>query len=455
MPVVDPTEQVEPITVPVPVQITAPQYRGVTVDTRYVPQSALLTHLEGSSWTVNYYSQVLGEDNAVEGQDVTRSEIYQQYRLIKGFEFKVTTPLSTSQDPVSKSMQMTGGANVYPFVVPNVGDMFLADMGDGKEGLFKVTSSERRSIMKDTAHAIEYMWIDYSTPQRRGDLGQKTVQTLYFVRDFLMHGQNPLLVEEDYRNAKELVERYHEMAGVYFRAFTSDEFRTMLLPAQVGPTYDPFMMAAVKSHFSTWDAPELRHLRTLNVGGDNAMRSLTLWEVLSKRQPRLLKGAARRMGLVMARSFSSPADPMMEGIYWSGLSYVVYPKDPTINVNLEDVVVKKEVVLDEIVDSASKILSLNDLIGLQELAGLPYDDAPLIHQVLVDDHYVFSQAFYDQSSTGQSKLELAVGDYLNGRAISHKLLLAFCDTYHAWGGLERFYYMPIVLLLIKASIRSL
>ena len=90
MPVVDPIDQAEQIEQPPKVQIAAPQYRGVTVDTRYVPQSALLTHLEGSSWTVNYYSQVLGEDNAVEGQNVTREAIYQQYRLIKGFEFKVT-----------------------------------------------------------------------------------------------------------------------------------------------------------------------------------------------------------------------------------------------------------------------------------------------------------------------------------------------------------------------------
>ncbi len=454
MPVVEPSDLVEQIEQPAPVQIAAPQYRGVTVDTRYVPQSSLLTHIEGSSWTVNYYSQVLGEDNAVEGQNVTRQAIYQQYRLIRGFELKVTQPLQSTQDETSKSMTMTGGANVYPFVVPNVGDMFIADVGDGREGVFKITRSERRSIFKETAYAIEYVWIDYSTPQRRNDLGAKTVQTLYYVRDFLMHGQNPLLVESDYKLAQELAERYHEMADVYFNAFTSDEFRTLILPAQVGPTYDHFLVQAVKSHFSTWDAKQLRHLRTLNCAGDNAMRSLTVWDILSQRKPRLLKGCARRMGLVGARQIGSPKDPMMEGIYWSGISYVLYPKDPSINVNLEETV-PRAVTLDEgLVDSPSRITNLSELLGETDLAGLPYPSAPLVHAVLGDDHYVFSQAFYDKSE-GQSKLEMAVHDYLEHRNISPKLLLALCDTYHAWGGLERFYYMPIVLLLIKATIRGM
>ncbi|MNU19713.1 hypothetical protein D3C71_79460 [compost metagenome] len=454
MPVVDPTDLVEQIEQPPKVQIAAPEYRGVTVDTRYVPQSALLTHLEGSPWTVNYYSQVLGEDNAVAGQNVTREAIYQQYRLIKGFELKVTQPLQQTQDPVSKSMTQTGMANIYPFVIPNVGDMFLADIGDGREGLFKITSSERRSIYKESAYVIEYMWIDYSTPARRNDLGAKTIQTLYFVRDFLMHGQNPLLVQEDYEQAQQLAERYHEMAAVYFGAFTSDEYRTLLAPAQVGPTYDHFLTMAVKSHFSTWDAKELRQLRTLNCGGDNAMRSLTVWEVLSQRNPRLLRGAARRMGLVGARTFAKPSDPMMEGIYWSGISYVLYPKDPTINVNLEEVVLTTPTMEEYLVDSPSRISNLSDLLTPTELAGLPYDNAPLIHAVLKDDHYIFSKAFYERTE-GQSKLELAVHDYLERRQINPKLLLSFCDTYHAWGGLERFYYMPIVLLLIKATIRSL
>ena len=31
-------------------------------------------------------------------------------------------------------------------VIPNVGDMFLADIGDGKEGVFAVTASDKKTM---------------------------------------------------------------------------------------------------------------------------------------------------------------------------------------------------------------------------------------------------------------------------------------------------------------------
>ena len=453
MPIVD-DEAIDNVVVqPAPVAIAAPQYRGVVVDTQYTPLSNLMTHVEGSSWTVNYYSQVLNDDNQVQGQQPNLDPIYQQYTLIRGFELKVTSPLTTSQDTETMSMSLTGSANVYPMVIPNIGDMFLADIGDGREGIFKITNSERRSIFKDTVHFIEYVLVNYSTEELRGDLNQKVIRTVHFVKDFLQYGQNPLLEEEDFHIAAKLASRYHELCDQYFRSFTSTEFRTLIAPGQTFPCYDPFLTKAVRSWFTTWDAPELRSMRTMNTQDDKALDSLTVWDILTKRQPKLLKSTARKMALVSAKTFER--NPMMEGIYWTGITYVVHPTDPTINVNFESVAYKKAPAEAVLVDVPSPITNLSDLLDQPALDGLPFEGAPLLHPVLGDACYVFSQAFYDKAATGQSKLELAVWDYLEGKAPNNKLLLTLCDTYHAWGGLERFYYMPIVLLLIKASIRSL
>lgn len=435
-------------------RIASPEYKGVVVDTRYVPSNALLTNVEGSAWTVDYFSQVLDTDSALSGQDVTLSAIYQQYRLIKGFEFKVTSPLATSQDDVAKTMTLTGTATIFPFLIPNVGDMFFADIGDGREGIFRVTSSERRAIFKDTCHVIEYQLIDYSTELRRGDLLSKVVQTLYFVKDFLLHGQNPLLEEAEAQNVKKLTEWYFELANTYFKAFVSNEFKTLLLPGQPHPTYDAFLTKAATSILTTWDVPQLRFVRRLNVDGDDGMKTSTLWDALLQKDPHVLRVAMQRIGLVFAQSFED--NPMMEGIYWSGVTYVVYPKDPELFVDYDyRPAVKYTLDTVSIQPLATRLRSLNDLLTTNTLNGLPYDGAPMIHPVLVDDHYVFSQAFYDQVSPGQSRLELCVRDYLDGKALSTPLLLALCETAHAWGGLERFYYIPILLILIKAAVRSL
>lgn len=452
MPIVDPSSSAPLPEQPHQPQIATPEYRGVTVDTRYVPQASLLSHVEGSSWTVNYYSQVLDSSSDLAGQNINRSALYQQYTLVQGLELKVTTPLTTSQDNASKSMIVTGGANVYPFIIPNEGDMFIADIGDGKEGVFRVTLSERKSVFKDTVHTIEYQLIDYSTPARRNDLNSKVVKKVYFVRDFLQYGQNPLLFEEDYVIMQKLQERYYDMAQTYFRMFVSQEYKTLIVPGQEQPVYDHFLTSAVMAFFTMYDSPEVRNIRKLNVDDDNVMRIPTIWDVLRTRDKHLLKFCNRQAGLVSAKTFTH--DPMMEGIYHSGITYVVYPKDPELDVDSEVASPKPmaEVILRDV---PSRVRNLADLLGDKVFEGLTRPDSPPTYRITVDDYYVFSQNFYNNTKVGQSLLEIQVRDYIDGKAPNNKALLALAQTYHAWGALERFYYVPVLLMLIKASVRSI
>ncbi len=453
MPLVQNTPTVLPQEVPHEPVIAKQAYRGLTVDTRYIPNTALLSYVEGSAWTVNFYSQVLAGDSALAGQAPSTNPLSQQYRLIKGLELKVTSPLVSNQDPTTKAFNMTGAANVYPFIVPNEGDMFLADMGDGREGIFKITSSERRSVFKETIHAIEYIWIDYSTEERRGDLNMKTVQTLQFVRDFMMHGQNPLLEEEEYTILRQLQARFSDITSRYFKLFTSNEYKTLILPSQEFVAYDHYLTNAVLSTFTTYDSPEIRTIRKLNTDGDDIMKCTTLWDALLERDVRLIRHACSKAGLVSARSFTR--DPVLEGIYHSGINYVVYPKDPELSVDYEIKPREKTLATVTLRDAPSNVRRLEDLIVDKAFEGLTKADCPAIHSVLIDDNYVLSEKFYNNAEVGQSLLEICVRDYLTHKAPNNRALLALCDTYHAWGSLERFYYVPILLMLVKASIRSI
>lgn len=457
MPVVDDDPAAPAAPAPTPVRIAKPEFKSVTVDTRYEPAASLLTNIQGSSWITNYFSQILAEDNQVSGQQPTLDPVYQQYRLIKDFELKVTAPLNTSQDQDTTTMRLTGAANVYPFLIPNVGDMFIADSGDGREGVFKVTLSERRSVFKDTTYSIEYEMISLADAERIGDLYSKVQQTLQFVKDFLMHGQNPMLLESEFAAVQKLAERYHEMLQVYFRMVFSDQFKTICIPGQELPAYDPFQVKAVAKWFETRRAEQLRHVRLLNVDGDPAMGSFTLWDALNDRNPRHMKFAARQMGLVKARTFER--NPMLEGIYWSGIEHVVYPKSPTVSVNFEQIKTPKPVLDENVVEAIETSPTLPDALAdptpEDPSDDLPAPAQPLIWPVLQDDHYVFTQAFYDKNAAQMSMLELAVWDYLDGKPINRNVLLALAETYHLWGSLERYYYMPVALLLIKASIRYL
>jgi hypothetical protein len=457
MPLVNPTPAVPPVEAPHDPRVVSPSYKGVTVDTKYIPSSALLTHIQGSSMQVAYYSQILDNDTDLNGQNPNRNPILQPYRLIKDMELKVTTPLTAQQINETKAMGMTGEANVYPFLIPNQGDMFLTDIGDGREGIFRVTEVERKSIFKDTCYTIRYEFVEFSDTSegqfRIADFKAKTLITYVYMKEFLQYGQNPVLLEEDAAMVENLTYIYGDIVKQWFKEFTSREFSTFMVPGQEFATYDSFLTKAVSKLFNVMDAPEMQFIRVLNDDGDDNMKTPTVWDMCLQRNVRVLRMLNRQMGLAFAKNFQS--DPMMEGIYHSGVGYVVYPIDPRTSWD-DKLKMKPELMTTySLVDVPSIAGSLDELVTDAELEGLPYEGRPLIKQVLVDQFYIFSEAFYKQDTANMSRLEAAIWDFLNRKPINLRLLYLLCDTYQTWGGLERFYYTPFVLMLIRGVIRSL
>lgn len=495
--VVEPTAPVAPV-----IEVTEPLYKGITVDTKYVPSSSLLVYVEGSNWEVNYYSQVLGEDNSVQGQDVNLHPVLQAYRLIEKFQLKVTSPLTTSQASDTKDMILVGSANVFPFLVPNEGDIFLADVGDGREGVFKVTGSERRSIFKDTCYFIEYRLLSYSTAERRKDLSDKVISTFVFSNDYLAYGQNPLIEKKEYAIVEDLQKHFKEITKVYFKSFFSNEFKTLLIPGQEYSIYDHFVVKAVKALFGSRDAEEAKHVRLLNIEGDNNMKTTQLWDVLLQLDRQLLNYSATKVGLVDCLQFER--NPTFDGIAYSGIRYAVYPKNPVLDVDYElknrSKIISTNVIrnvpsrtnlplttpLPEIeVQNCDIITSLieiyiehRDHIDIPDGSLEPTDptggiggtgvdnndgvvmnmvEIPDIHLVTVDEYYVLSENFYNYYSglqpRGMSKLEVMVARMLNGKSVDNVKLLEMCESYHYWGAVERYYYLPILLLLIRYSLK--
>lgn len=451
MPLVD-TRMTPPVPETSQIRITDPQYQGVAIDTRYIPATDLLTHIEGSSWTVDYYSQVIDRDNGVAGQSVNKPAQFQQYRRVRGLELKVTSQLTASQDQTSKQMSYTGGASLYPVLIPNTGDMFIAETDDGRFAIFMVTTTERKTFYKDSVFTIEYEMQDYATGGRLPDLESKVIQTLEYVKDYLQAGQNPLVEDAAWQNISRLHNRAESILASYTKQFFSKEFNTFIVPGQMYPTYDAWLVKALAAMFESLDTPELLNMRLLDCDDQQSMHCVQLWDVLLQKDPAMLKFVNKRAGLVWVNRFSR--NPMLNGIRWSGINQVVFPIDVELTVDQELAGMGLEPITDsQLVEVSSRRGRLEDMLPVVNLPGLPYVNAPLIKPVLIDDYYVLSKSFYHDVTGDQSQLELMVGDYLHGRALNHQTLLAFCDTWHAWPRLAMFYYTPIVLLLIRAAVR--
>ena len=452
MPVV--TDDEEELSPPAPPPAVDDSYKGIVVDSRDTSVSSLLVFVEGGSWIVDYYQQVLDADSEPKPQQLDSPAPYQQYRRISGLELKVTSALTTSQDPETLSMTVTGASTLYPGVIPNKGDMFLADIGDGRVGIFTITTLEKKSILKDACYTIEYVVVAYDEEERIRDLQTKVIQELFFERDFLMHGQNPIVSEKEHVQARSLAEQATRLFTMYLNEFYNHEYRTLLIPSQLRSSYDPYVVRTILQMYNSSDHPLLRHLVEYNVTGDDAFKAPTIWDALLNVDNAILPLIISKTGLIATKEIDNT--PRYRGIYFSGIERCVYPKGENNLNSTRDIRNPALLAFDPLVVGKMRGGALAGNLQEQELPGLNPDPNYVytIHDVSLKDEYVFSKAFYEQS-VGKSKLEVMMMTYLEGKAVDLDMLDKLCEQAVYWTDLQRFYYVPVLLMILRTTVRSI
>lgn len=452
---------------PVQVKIHEPGFKSSLVDSKEIRPESLLVHIEGFPWTVEYYSQMLGEDEELSPPQPGQLPIYQQYLRVKQLEIRVTTPLSASQSDQFGSMEVTGSATTFPFMIPNVGDAFFADVGDGRTGVFVITSVQRMSILKQTVWNIDYQLSRYLDDATNTMFDDRVIKTVYFKKDLLKGGQYPLLIEADH-NAKDVMERSIEtLLRRYMVEFFSREFSTFLVPRQTFSTYDHYLTRTMLRLFDPYDEPSLRKVRELTVDGERIMHTLNIWDTILGMNDAFGEVITQKMWVIDSVVFNN--SPRLEGVRFSGIRKVVYPFLPLLPVDngYRPYIDKNG---SQLVNPGDMDWELISVIQTIDPGGLEYPEGqeppaegevqdtaetPLIHPVLIDEYYVFSQNFYEKSATNQSLLELLTNDVIENNAIDYNQLFRLVNDVKNWGALERFYYIPVLLALMKVKLRRL
>lgn len=432
------------------VRVSTDDYKTAVVDTKWVPRSSILTHIEGSSWVVDYYAQILDTDSNLSGQQYTKNPVYQSYKKIANLELKVKTALNTDQDDANKEMNVTGDAVLYPSIIPNEGDMFVADIGEGKSAVFRVNSSKKNSIFKEACYDIAYV-LDTDNNDKKLDLEQKTSVVYYYHKDYLLNGSNPLILKNEMDTLLNLKKVYDIMLYQYFRRFFSHEFKTLLVPSQLMPTYDSYLTSYVLSMFGTQEAHELAYIRALNMDEDRVAKCDSIWSALKFKDISLLNTAFTKAGLISSLAFSRT--PTYNGIRYSGVGAVVYPKNPYVTVD-GSYVNSVKTTSSELQASSDAATASNVLVRAVNLRKLDDDLGDNLYPVTVDDYYVLSANFYNNTNT-QSTLETAVTAYINNNQVDADQLYNTAKNFHTWGSLEQFYYLPIVMTLIRSILKGI
>lgn len=440
---------------PLPATIQVPAYKHNLVDLTVTPVDSLLVHIEGMSWTVDIYSQLLSPTEQATPYQPNQIPPYQQYLSIKGFDLKLQGSLDPTHNTEEGTMSMSGTAHVFPVWRPHNGDVIIAGIGDGRLGQFTVTQVRRMSLYDDAVYEIDFELARVATEQVINDLNKRTIKESFFREEFLVYGQNPILVESQLNLSEKLKTSYTTILRQWLHQFFSNEYSTLVIPGQVAAVYDPYVVRSFLTIVDVGESQTIRRIKALNVDGIHAMNDYTVLDALIYADESYLMPGHKATGLIARRAFSRVAT--LNSIYFTGVTHIIFPLEP-----------EKSVDVDYAHANPGIAASLTPLGDVQEeleslvpdnVAGGTVDDndptRPNFHAVLFDDGYIFTRNFYEQLPTGQSKLEIQVRNAIRGQHIDIKDLYAVIEKRHLFGRLEHFYYDFVLMILLRIAIRQI
>ncbi|QVW55609.1 hypothetical protein pEaSNUABM9_00013 [Erwinia phage pEa_SNUABM_9] len=403
--------------------VTSPE-RTTVIDMERVPKLQLLAVVEGSSWpTERWYRSLKGKNDPKVLFDPKVDNPSQQFDCIRNLELRVTTALDRTQEGANKTYSMTGAATVVNSVPVNEGDFFTASIGDGRFGLFTITSSNRPSNNKISTYTVEYGMLYEVTPFHRQVLEACTVRTYYYIKERAFTGGDTLLTEKEYRRFLELGERITSIEETYVKRFYNADAQTLLYPNDVwGYAYDVFLAVFVRALGLRQVGKDIRiypHQRT------NVKDVETLFSLIIKQDPLFLQDANRPNKPFQTRSFRTLQ--VANNVGWSKIFVTrFFQADMQLNQQLGN--------WEPFTAFEPK---LYPLLGA---------DIPLFNPITYDP-YILSTEFYNGSYT--SVIEYALHLYLNKQPLDSAIAAELGVEVHKLPRDSQFYYVPLVYVLLK------
>lgn len=479
-------------------EIAPEKFKHNLIDTQKIPITDIITSIRGTPITTVYYAQVLGQtQQALTYQDKTL-DVYQQYTKINNLVMAVQTDLQLSQDTETAEFTVTGTAITYPKFTPTKFDHFFAPIRNGEMGLFVVTSVTRKSIYAESAYEIDYELVDRVTVDLAAIFEDRVVKELYFNMELLRDNAEPFLTSDENNDYKVLKQQFVAIGERLHHEYYDRFINNYQVPDQSNlRIIDPFHLEFYQmlyGHLSSQGKNDLTYYRTETLtGGD----SFTIWNLLSRRTT---------VGHDMIEKKLLPLTKLAWGrytqfgsVYYSHLNSVVWPVDDAILAEIgsdaglqrggcgcshtgdsgfytaflepdevfaaptttfyngsEEIDYQGNTITPYLTAEDSEIYSgaVKEVID-PDNPGVTIE-VPYVHRITVDDNYIFTQAFYDSLPgdvvDGCSVLELLVLNYLKGYPTNIEDLLALINDIPNWTGVQQFYFLPVLGILIKATL---
>lgn len=364
------------------------------------PLTKVVRYIEGESWTVEYYNQIIGENDSTGVLDINLDDTMQQYTRINEMELKVNTPLDISQPDSA-----TGSAIVYNGIIPQTGDMFKAVLAGNRATLLTVTEVDQLHYNNNNIYTINYKidtFLDIDEI-RYDNLLTKVVREYFFDSSYVLTESAPILLETEFVFKKKIEKLLSYLSDYYFKENMDKRLKTLVIPVSGMKVSDPYIESFMFKIINFTSSELLSHLNRVS---DSITLQLhnTIWQVLLDKNISFLYNVKKELKMITKH-----------GIF--------------INPILNSVL-------------------LSDVQHPLRLTKVPDNLLPTYQTG--DYTYLFTSKFYEgEVDPGLSVIENLVLDFLNNRELDRVKLDQLASTYMYWNNVEKFYYIPVMMILLK------
>jgi len=356
--------------------------------------------LEGSDWSTTYFNKLMTKDELNVELDVNAPITTTSYDKISNMIIKTQSDLT-----VDGNDALTGTGIVFG-ITPLINDYFHANLLYGREGLFKVTEVVEKNYRHNPVYEISYKLDSYVDVSRdRLDLLlAKSGESLVY------EDGGVIITEKSFVSKYVLIDKYREISDYYIESFYRNRNEIHCLTIKGDIIIDTDFSKFVRDTMHT----ENRYLLYTNrLSGKFTHDSL--WSALNKQNKLSFKRCNLWYGITNAKA-----------------NFIAYEVTKTI-VGLRDKDVRSSLLCDKVLETRT-----------------PGDEKTLLPKLKAGE-YIFTEEF-NTKLTPYSKLEELVRKYFELEVIKPIELEPFLDSYADWSLLERYYYTPIILLMMKYSV---
>ena len=364
---------------------------------------SFVKYIEGYSWSVNYYTKQLAENDITQPLNLGSAKPIEQFIKYNNLEIKVTSPIE------NVSINDVEGTAIVTDITVNDGDVFTAKILNGNIGLFRVTNVEHKLYNFKTIYEITYK-LDLiktnTTINNFIDLESKVIKEKYYDNKAIFTGSTPIVDNEvlDYRlNTDKELKR---LTRFYFNEFFNRELNTLLVPDDSYKIVDPYLEYFIFKTFDYDDIPFIDRFSRY-ASSDNELLYNTIYNDIINQEDNL---EYLYKGRTLFNKVLHEETSYIKSMRYFGVDYFVS-------------------------------INNNDISSTDNNTDR---DIPIFREDIVLSSTIYSK---DNLST----LETLILDHISSKTYRVDKILTLVKKYRKWSKIEQFYYLPILYLLMKQS----